>query len=160
MFPVMALWPAQEPGGVLISNGLSTMGFALPAAIGAALLAPARPIVVFTGDGGLLMCLAELRTAARERLPLRVILFEDGELSLIRIKQIERGYSTDGVSIGDVDWPALGGSMGVASYRCESEEALRICLRQTKSEPGPVLIAARISARTYPEIMRALRGPS
>jgi acetolactate synthase-1/2/3 large subunit len=65
MFPVMSLWPATEPGDVLISNGLSTMGFALPAGIGAALLDRSRPTVVFTGDGGLLMCLGELRTAAR-----------------------------------------------------------------------------------------------
>ena len=53
---------------MLISNGLSTMGFALPAAIGAALLDRDRPVVALTGDGGLLMCAGELLTAARERL--------------------------------------------------------------------------------------------
>lgn len=158
MFPVMSLWPAEEPCGVLISNGLSTMGFGLPAAIGAALLDRSRPVIAFTGDGGLLMCTAELRTAAREGLPLRIVLFADGALSLIRIKQLQRGYRTDGTSIGDIDWRALAESMGVTARQCDSEGSLRTALAETKETVGPVLFAARISARTYPEIMRALRG--
>ena len=58
-------WPAQAPYDVLKSTGLSTMGFALPAAIAATLAEPERPAIAFIGDGGLLMCLAELSTAAR-----------------------------------------------------------------------------------------------
>jgi acetolactate synthase-1/2/3 large subunit len=158
MFPVMSLWPAEKPCGVLISNGLATMGFGLPAAIGAALLDRSRPVVAFTGDGGLLMCTAELRTSAREALPLRIVLFADGELSLIRIKQIQRGYRTDGMSIGDIDWCALAESMGVTARQCDSEPSLRTALSDTQAASGPVVIAARISARTYPDIMRALRG--
>ena len=72
---------------MLISNGLSTMGFALPAAIGAALLDRDRPVVALTGDGGLLMCVGELLTAARESLRIIVIVFSDASLSLIEIKQ-------------------------------------------------------------------------
>jgi acetolactate synthase-1/2/3 large subunit len=158
MFPVMSLWPAAEPRSVLISNGLSTMGFALPAAIGAALLDCSQPTLALTGDGGLMMCLGELRTAAREKLPLRIIVFDDQVLSLIKIKQIKRGYKTDGVTIGDVDWETLAGSMGVLGRRADTEESLRACLRQTAGHPGPVLIAARISEQTYPETMQALRG--
>jgi len=160
MFPVMSFWPAQEPCGVLISNGLATMGFGLPAAIGASLLDTSRPVVAFTGDGGLLMCLGELRTAAREALPLRIIVFADGALSLIKIKQIQRGYRTDGVEIGDIDWRAIGAGMGVPAWFAESEGSLRACLRETSDHPGPVLIAARIAAGLYPDMMRALRGVS
>src|SRR6185436_3594807 len=76
MLPVMSLWRAAEPCDVLISNGLCSMGFALPAAIGASLLDRERQVLAFTGDGGLLMCLAELRTAAREGLPVRVVVFD------------------------------------------------------------------------------------
>lgn len=158
MFAVMSGWPAREPCGVLISNGLATMGFGLPAAIGAALLDRERPVVAFTGDGGLLMCAGELRTAAREALPLRIIVFDDGALSLIKIKQIQRGYRTDGVTIGEIDWPAVSAGMGVPGWRAESEESLRRCLRETASLPGPALIDARISAGGYPEMMRVLRG--
>ena len=158
MFPVMSLWPAAEPRGLLISNGLSTMGFALPAAVGAALLDRPRPVVAFTGDGGLLMCLGELRTAAREALPLRVIVFEDGALSLIKIKQAARGYRTAGVDIGGIDWAALAGALGVTARHATTEDELRACLRETAHAPGPVLIAAQVNARAYQETIRVLRG--
>ncbi len=158
MFPVMALWPAEEPSGVLISNGLSTMGFALPAAIGAALLDPSKPLVAFTGDGGLMMCTGELRTAAREKLPLRIIVFQDNALSLIQIKQVQRGYRTDGVSIGEMDWMRVAEGFGVTARNACTEAELRSGLCQTADCPGPVLIAARISAETYATTIRALRG--
>ena len=77
------------------------MGFALPAAIGAALIDREHPTIAFTGDGGLLMCVAELLTATRERLPIRVIVFDDAALSLIEIKQRQRGYETRGVAMGE-----------------------------------------------------------
>ncbi|MBW8868374.1 MAG: hypothetical protein JF610_13785, partial [Acidobacteria bacterium] len=71
MFPATGLWPVGEPTGLLISNGLSTMGFALPAAIGAAMVDQREgrggQVVALTGDGGLLMCAGELLTAAREQ---------------------------------------------------------------------------------------------
>ena len=67
MFPATMLWPVREPNGMLISNGLSTMGFALPAAIGAALLDRDRPVAVLTGDGGLLMAVVHPLVAAARR---------------------------------------------------------------------------------------------
>jgi len=158
MFPVMSLWPAHEPCGVLISNGLATMGFALPAAIGAALLDAPRPVVAFTGDGGLLMCLGELKTAARERARIRVIVLDDGALSLIRIKQEQRGYSTHGTGLGPVDWCAVATGLGVAAFRADSTAALRMVLADSADQPGPVVIAATVSPAGYPATMRALRG--
>ncbi|MBZ5603133.1 MAG: thiamine pyrophosphate-binding protein [Acidobacteriia bacterium] len=158
MFPVMSLWPAETAWGVLISNGLSTMGFALPAAIGAALLDPSRPVVAFTGDGGLMMCISELRTAARENLPIRVIVFDDRDLTLIRMKQVQRGYREDGVSIGEVDWRAVAEGFGVCGRVAEDEASLAAGLRETAGHRGPVLIAARIDPATYVGLMRALRG--
>ncbi len=134
------------------------MRFALTAAIGAALLDEGRPVVSFTGDGGILMCLGELRTAAREALPLRIIVFDDGELSLIKVKQVQRGYRTDGVTIGAIDWPSLGAGLGVAARQAATEAELRDCLRETADVPGPVLIAARVNALAYEGTIRALRG--
>jgi acetolactate synthase-1/2/3 large subunit len=158
MFPVMSLWPAREPGDVLISNGLSTMGFALPAGIGAALLDRSRPTVVFTGDGGLLMCLGELRTAARERLPLRIIVFDDRDLSLISVKQRQRGYNTDSTQMGPVDWLSVGSGLGLVARSVDSEASLAQCLRETEDAAGPVLIGARIDGREYEDSIKALRG--
>ena len=91
MLAVMPLWEVDEPGRLLISSGLATMGFALPAAIAAALCAPRQPVVAFTGDGGLGMTLAEIETAVRLRLPIVVIVFNDATLSLIKIKQRPAG---------------------------------------------------------------------
>ena len=65
MLAAVPLWEVDAPGELLISNGLATMGFALPAAIAAALVDPSRPVVCFTGDGGLGIALAELETVAR-----------------------------------------------------------------------------------------------
>jgi len=158
MFPVMSLWPAHDPCGVLISNGLSTMGFALPAAIGAALADRSRPIVAFTGDGGLLMCLGELQTAVREDVPVRIIVLDDRALSLIRIKQAQRGYATDGTGLGAMDWRAVGTGFGLVAHQVATAAALRSCLVETAAHPGPVLIAATVSPSTYPETLRALRG--
>jgi len=61
----MPLWEVPEPGRLLVSSGLATMGYALPAAIAAALCAPRAPVLAFTGDGGLGMTLAEIETAVR-----------------------------------------------------------------------------------------------
>lgn len=158
MFPVMSLWPARHPNGVLISNGLSTMGFALPAAIGAALLDRAEPVVAFTGDGGLMMCPGELRTAARENLRLRIVVFDDGELSLIKLKQVQRGYRTEGVSMGDVDWRSLAESLGVRAFRAATEAELAASLAESKSIDGPVLIDAKVNAAAYGPTIQALRG--
>jgi len=158
MLAVMSLWPASEPAGVLISNGLSTMGFALPAAIGAALVDRSVPTIAFTGDGGLLMCLGELRTAAREVLPLRIIVFDDGALSLIKVKHIQRGYRTDPLSIGEIDWAAVGSGLGVLTRQVGRPELLRSYLRETVDHPGPVLIAAKIAPESYQATLQAVRG--
>jgi len=158
MFPVMSLWPAREPNGVLISNGLATMGFALPAAIGAALLDRTKPVIAFTGDGGLLICLGELRTAARESVPVRVIVFDDNVLNLIRIKQIQRDYPTESTFNGNVNWAAVGDGFGIPAMEVRTEQELRTALRDTRDHNGPVLIAAKITGDTYSATMRALRG--
>jgi acetolactate synthase-1/2/3 large subunit len=158
MFPVMSLWPAHAPHSMLISNGLSTMGFAVPAAIGAALLNPSEPIVAFTGDGGLLMCLGELCTAAREAVRLRIIVFDDGALSLIKVKQLQRGYATDGVHFGPVDWVSIGRGFGILSAQVRTIQQLRGCLADTQDHKGPVLIAVRIEGAEYERTIRELRG--
>src|SRR5690606_33613961 len=97
MLPTMAFWKARLPNDVLISNGLATMAFALPAAIAAALHEPDRPVVAFTGDGGLAMCMGELATAAQYGCNITVVVFNDSALSLIGVKQARSGYDPIGV---------------------------------------------------------------
>ena len=97
MLAPLSEWPAREPFDAQISNGLSTMGFALPAAIATALAEPGRRVVAFTGDGGLAMCLSELATAARLELPITVVVFNDARLALIDAKQAQRGFAPRGM---------------------------------------------------------------
>src|SRR5690606_2555450 len=90
MLPVLHLWHCEEPNHSLISRGLSTMGFALPAAIAAALAEPERTTVAFTGDGGLMMCLGEMGTAIQQGCAPIVVVFNDSALTLIGAKQKRR----------------------------------------------------------------------
>jgi acetolactate synthase-1/2/3 large subunit len=158
MFPTTVLWPVYGPNQMLISNGLSTMGFALPAAVGAALLDRQKPVVALTGDGGLLMCLGELLTAVRERLPIVTIVFADDALSLIEIKQQARTLPPAGVALGVVDWQAIARGFGVrafgASNGCELERVIGAALEHR----GPALIEARIDRSNYGATLRAVRG--
>ena len=168
MFPATMLWPVAEPNGMLISNGLSTMGFALPAAIGAALAdregAPGAihdhdaPVVALTGDGGLLMCSGELLTAVRERLRVIVIVFADASLSLIDIKQRQRGHASSGVALGAIDWCALAAGLGAAAHRAETEEELQRALARALAHRGPTVVEARIDPGTYGETLHTIRG--
>ncbi len=158
MFPATMLWPVCEPNQMLISNGLSTMGFALPAAIGAALIDPERCVVALTGDGGLLMCLGELLTAVREKLRVITIVFSDASLSLIEIKQQQRRLHPSGVALGSIDWPGLAESFGVAAYRAESADQLERAVDEAQAGSGPSLIEARIDRSHYGNLLRAIRG--
>jgi acetolactate synthase I/II/III large subunit len=158
MFPATMLWPSGEPNQMLISNGLSTMGFALPAAIGAALADRERPVVALTGDGGLLMCAAELLTAVREKLRIVTIVFSDSSLSLIEIKQQRRRYEPGGVALGAVDWPKLAEGFGVAPFVAANEAELHLALEQALKESGPSLIEARIDRSNYSRTLEAIRG--
>jgi len=158
MFAATMLWPVREPNGMLISNGLSTMGFALPAAIGAAHLDRDRRVVALTGDGGLLMCVGELLTAVRDELPIVTIVFADASLSLIEIKQQQRKLPAAGVALGEINWVALAESVGMPGWPASDADELRTALEQARSRSGPCLIEARIDRSNYGATMHAIRG--
>ena len=160
MFPSTMAWPVREPNGMLISNGLSTMGFALPAAIGAALLDTKRPVVALTGDGGLLMCLGELATAVRERLHIIVLLFADQALSLIDIKQQQRRLASHGVRLGSVSWQSIAEGLGAAASSASTPRDLDRALDQALKRAGPTVVEARIDPANYRAMLAAIRGSS
>jgi thiamine pyrophosphate-dependent acetolactate synthase large subunit-like protein len=76
------------------------------------------------------------------------------------LKQEQRRYDTSATGMGPTDWQTVACGFGVLGRSATDEGALRAALGETAAHPGPVLIAARISTRTYPELMRALRGPA
>jgi acetolactate synthase-1/2/3 large subunit len=158
MFPAAEYWQAVSPGEFLISNGLATMGFALPAAIAAQLVHPERRVLCFTGDGGFMMVAAELETVARLRLPLTVVIFDDGALSLIEVKQEQKGYAGASLRYGGPDLVALARSFGVAARTVTDEAGLTSALIAAQGEAGPTVIDARIDPSGYRAMLEIVRG--
>jgi acetolactate synthase-1/2/3 large subunit len=158
MFPAIARWPARAPNAALISNGLATMGFALPAAIAAALTEPERPVVAFVGDGGLSMCLGELATAAERRCPIVVALLNDAALSLIDLKQAARGLARGSCRTMPVDFAAAARGFGLKAERIESGALLRPAFARAFASGAPYLLDVRVDPRGYPALLKALRG--
>lgn len=158
MFPVTAFWECDAPRDLLISNGLATMGFALPAAIGAGLADPARKVVAFTGDGGLAMCIGELLTARQQNVALVVVVFNDGAISLIDIKQQARGMPSEGVRWERPDFARVAEGFGLKTWRARSEAEYREAIAAALAVDGPALVDVHIDPTGYLEQIRALRG--
>ena len=158
MFPATAYWHALEPGELLISNGLATMGFALPAAIAAQLVHPHRRVICFTGDGGLMMVAAELETVARLGLPIVIVVFNDEALSLIAIKQEQKGFEGVSMRYTGPDLRALARAFGLRAFTATDEATLHQALIGAQTAPGPALIDARIDASGYRRMLEIVRG--
>jgi acetolactate synthase I/II/III large subunit len=123
-------FPVESPNGCLISNGLSSMGFALPGAVAAALQDPQRRIVAAMGDGGFLMNSQELETAKRLGVAFTVLIFNDNDYGLISWKQrIERGRET-GTRLTNPDFKQYAESFGIRGYSPRTLPDLKRQLRE------------------------------
>ena len=159
MLAVMPLWEVTQPGRLLISSGLATMGFALPAAVAAALCHPEQPVVAFTGDGGLAMTLAEIETAVRLGLRIMVVVFNDAALSLIKIKQRPAGQGGgEAVGYRPVSYARAAEAMGAAAAIVGAEAELAQALAAALRRDGPTVIDALVDPAGYPMIMDLSRG--
>jgi acetolactate synthase I/II/III large subunit len=158
MFSATAFWQCEAPQDLLISNGLASMGFALPAGIAAALHEPARGAIAFTGDGGLMMCVAELATAAELDAPLVTVVFNDGALSLIDIKQQGRQLPPAGVRWARADFARVAEGFGVRGLRAATPDEYRAALRAAFAHSGPSLIDVTVDPAGYPAQLQAMRG--
>jgi acetolactate synthase-1/2/3 large subunit len=159
MLVAMPLWPVDEPHRLVISSGLATMGFALPAAIAAALCTPGDPVIAFTGDGGLGMTLMEIETAVRHRLRVVVVVFNDAALSLIKIKQSPAGHGgAAAVRYGWASFAAIATAMGAAAASVTDVPGLAAALAGALEREGPTLIDARVDPAGYPAVMELTRG--
>jgi len=150
----MPFLPATRPRRTLISNGLSTMGYALPAALGAALARPERPTVCLTGDGGLGIVLAELETLARTGAEVVVVVFNDAALTLIELKQVAGQGGPQAVRYEPTDYAQVARACGMPGVVVENRTQLAAAL----SGPRPRLIDARIDPTAYRTVIDASRG--
>jgi acetolactate synthase-1/2/3 large subunit len=143
------MWQSYEPKTLLQSTGLCTMGCALPLALGAQLAEPERPVVCFTGDGGLLMVAGELSTAAELGSRVIVVVFVDASLALIELKQRQRQMKNAGVDFGRHDFAALGRAFGGRGETVTSRAELEAALREALKAEGFTVIAAMIGGASY-----------
>ncbi|HJM61645.1 MAG TPA: thiamine pyrophosphate-dependent enzyme, partial [Alphaproteobacteria bacterium] len=142
-------WQTGEPLTYFNSNGLSSMGLAVPGAIALALLDPARPTVGVAGDGGFGMMVQELETVNRLGLaPLFVVLC-DQALSLIRIPQQQRGYEPSGVDFAEVDWATVAEGFGVRGLWARTPDELAHALTAWREEPQATVLAVQVDEALY-----------
>jgi acetolactate synthase I/II/III large subunit len=154
---VVQKWQSYGAKDFLTSNGLATMGYAIPGALAARIAHPDRPVVAFTGDGGFFMAVAELQTATRENLPIIVLVFDDSEIALIRVKQEVKGFTPFGVGLGGVDWVKIAEGFGADGAVVETEHALGDALKAALKSGRTTVIAARIDSSCYVDQFNALR---
>jgi acetolactate synthase-1/2/3 large subunit len=143
---VAQAYPLRRPRQWLTSGGLGTMGFGLPAAIGAALAEPERTVVCFTGDGSILMNVQELATAAEEGANVKIVLMNNATLGLVYQQQTlfygERIFASR--FKGQPDFIKVAEGFGIAAVDLDRAGDPRSTLAEALSMRGPVLIHASI----------------
>ncbi|HEY2703571.1 MAG TPA: acetolactate synthase large subunit [Candidatus Dormibacteraeota bacterium] len=138
------LYPTHRPNTCLVSNALSTMGFALPGALGAKLARPSAKVLAVMGDGSFLMNSQELETAVRERIALVALVWVDESYGLIRWKmELELGRSSH-VAFTNPDLPAYAASFGARGYAIRSAGDLLPTLRTALADDAVSVIACPI----------------
>ncbi|MCA9987274.1 MAG: thiamine pyrophosphate-binding protein [Anaerolineales bacterium] len=142
-------WPATTPNRYFVSNGLSAMGFGLPAAIAAALVL-GEPTVCVTGDAGFAMVMGELALIQELDLPVLVVVMNDAALDLIRSKQQRRAEPVCGTEFSNPDFAAIAQAYGLPYYRVDSETAARTALAAAVATGRAALIEALIDPSSYP----------
>lgn len=149
------VWEIREGGSYLKPVGFGNMGFAVPAAVGAGVVAPDRPILAFVGDGSLGMCLGELETLAREQTPACIVVMNDSGYGNIRQEQlVHYGDRTIGVDFAEVNYAEVAKACGVDAVRVTDELALADAVRGAIGRRGPflveVVIDPDVNAWTFP----------
>lgn len=146
-------WRSYEPGTFFMSNGLSGMGFGLPAAIAAQIVRPEKHILAMVGDGGMLMMVHDLALIRELRLPIVIVVLSDRSLSLIRVSEERRGMAPYGVDFSPPDFAAVAQAFGIASKRVTSIAEAKACVERALSDRIPFLVDVPIDYREYYELV-------
>ena len=149
-------YPLNRPRQWLTSGGLGTMGFGLPAAVGAALANPDRKVICFSGDGSLMMNIQEMATAAENQLDVKIILMNNEALGLVH--QQQSLFYKQGVFAatypGMINFMQIAAGFGLHTCDLNAEEDVHAALQAAISRPGPALIHVRIDPeqKVYPMV--------
>lgn len=149
-------WRTPAPELQLMTNGCSSMGYAIPAAIAAKMCRPEREVACVVGDGGLLMMAGEMATAMRLGRRIVFVVITDRYLSLIRIKQEKKGYRRTGTPLFEEHCPLADSLFGVPVLPADSEKTIHAALREAFSREGPTIVEAFVSSESYDHLI--LRG--
>ena len=140
------VYPFRTPRSWLTSGGLGTMGFGMPASLGAALAAPDRPVICFTGDGSIMMNIQDLATAMEYDIPIKIILTNNNALGLVRQQQdlfYGKRYTASEYS-RSVDFMKIAEGFGLKTHDLGSSSDPARTLSEALFEPGPSLIHVSI----------------
>jgi len=149
-------YPLNRPRQWLTSGGLGTMGFGLPAAVGAALANPDRKVICFSGDGSLMMNIQEMATAAENQLDVKIILMNNEALGLVH--QQQSLFYKQGVFAatypGMINFMQIAAGFGLHTCDLNAAEDAQAALQEAISRPGPALIHVRIDPeqKVYPMV--------
>jgi len=142
-------WRSYQPGTFLVSNGLSGMGFGVPAAIAAQLTYRDRPVMAVVGDGGMLMMLHDLVLVRKLNLPVVIVVFSDSSLSLVRVSQQRRGLPNCGVDFPGPDFAAAAQAFGIRGQRADSIDAVRTALERALTTRSPSVLDVPVDRQEY-----------
>ncbi|MBJ1556407.1 acetolactate synthase AlsS [Enterococcus faecium] len=146
------IWMARhfrsyEPRHLLFSNGMQTLGVALPWAISAALVRPNTQIVSASGDGGFLFSAQDLETAVRKKLNIVHLIWNDGHYNMVEFQEKMKYQRASGVDFGPVDFVKYAEAFGAKGIRATSVEELEKALEEGFATEGPVIIDIPIDYR-------------
>ena len=149
-------YPFQRPNTHITSGGLGAMGFAVPAAMGVHLARPDEPVWAISGDGGFQMNMAEIATMVQEGLEVKLAVFNNGYLGMVRQwQQFFHGGRYSNTPIWSPDYVKLAEAYGIPGYRVKQASEVTDALRQANESPGPALVELVIEqeANVFPMIV-------
>jgi pyruvate dehydrogenase (quinone) len=134
-----------------LSGTLATMANGLPYSIGASVAYPGRQVVAIVGDGGFSMLMAEVATLVKYKLPVKVIIFKNNVLGMIKWEQmVFEGNPQYGVELQPIDFAAYAKACGAAGYTLENPRHAASVLRDALAEPGPSIVQAVVDPNEPP----------
>ena len=149
-------YPFQRPNTHITSGGLGAMGFAVPAAMGVRMARPAEPVWAISGDGGFQMNMAEIATMVQEGLEVKLAIFNNGYLGMVRQwQQFFHGGRYSNTPIWSPDYVKLAEAYGIPGWRVRQAGEVTEALRQANAAPGPALVELVIEqeANVFPMIV-------
>ncbi len=147
------LWRTPGPGQLIMTNGWSSMGFGIPAAIAAKLCRPQHPVACVTGDGGFLMMAGEMATAARLGLPVVVVVLVDRHIQLITVKQERQGAQRYGTQLYPAGYTSPAHYFGVPVIAAHTVDEVREAVAQGIRGHAPLVVEAIVDPAAYDEVI-------